>query len=87
MGAAVDEEDLEYFEEDLEKVDKGIHHIMEIAGFLMQNMGEAVSPAIGQHLLPLYAVKLLDKDAKDYETIDSVCMLCDCMEHGSDALF
>lgn len=33
----VDEEDIEYFEEDLEKVDKGIHHIMEIAGFLMQN--------------------------------------------------
>ena len=87
MGASVDEEDLEYFEEDLEKVDKGIHHIMEIAGFLVQNMGAAISPAIGQTLLPLYAVKLLDKDAKEYETIDSVCMLCDCMEHGSDALF
>lgn len=35
MGAAVDEEDLEYFAEDLEKVDKGIHHTMEISGFLM----------------------------------------------------
>jgi hypothetical protein len=34
-GKVVDEEDLEYFEEDLEKVDKGIHHIMEINGFLM----------------------------------------------------
>ena len=36
----VDEEDIEFFEEDLEKVDKGIHHIMEISGFLMQNMGQ-----------------------------------------------
>lgn len=25
--------------EDLEKIDKGIHHIMEIIGFLIQNMG------------------------------------------------
>ena len=34
-GKVVDDEDLEYFEEDLEKVDKGIHHIMEISGFLL----------------------------------------------------
>jgi hypothetical protein len=34
-GKQVDEEDLEFFEEDLEKVDKGIHHIMEINGYLL----------------------------------------------------
>ena len=39
LGKKVDAEDLEYFEEDLEANDKGIHHIMEINGFLMQNMG------------------------------------------------
>lgn len=50
-------------------------------------MGDSISPAVAETLLPLYAVTLLDKDAKDYETIDSVCFLCDCMEHGSDALF
>jgi len=35
MKKNIDEEDMEYFYEDLEKVDKGIHHIMEINGFLM----------------------------------------------------
>ena len=25
--------------EDLEKIDRGIHHVMEIIGFLIQNMG------------------------------------------------
>ena len=39
MSKQIDEEDMEYFMEDLEKVDKGIHHIMEINGFLMQNQG------------------------------------------------
>lgn len=35
MAAKLDEEDMEYFEDDLEKVDKGIHHIMEINGVLL----------------------------------------------------
>ena len=39
MAKNVDEEDMEYFKEDLEKVDKGIRHCMEISGFLLQNMG------------------------------------------------
>jgi len=87
-GKVVDEEDLEYFEEDLEKVDKGIHHIMEINGFLMQNMGELVSAHVGSTLLPGYAQVLLNiNDKKIYELVDSVCMICDCMEHGTPALF
>ena len=88
LGKNVDEEDMEYFEEDLEKVDKGFHHIMEISGFLMQNMGTEISGHIGATLLPLYAQVLLNhSERKDYELTDSVCMLCDCMEHGTDALF
>lgn len=39
LAAKVDEEDLEYLEEDLENVDKGLHHIMEIHGQLSKNMG------------------------------------------------
>jgi hypothetical protein len=46
MAAHVDEEDMAFFEEDLEKVDKGKHHIMEIAGFLLRNMKADISPAI-----------------------------------------
>jgi len=40
MGKKVDQEDMEYFLEDLEDIDKGIHHVMEICGSLMQNMGD-----------------------------------------------
>lgn len=39
----IDDEEKEYLWEDVEKVDKGIHHIMEISGFLINNMGEAIS--------------------------------------------
>lgn len=79
---------MEYFYEDLEKVDKGIHHVMEINGFLMQNQGDELSAHIGQVLLPTYATVLLDvSNKKDYELEDSICFICDCMEHGSEALF
>lgn len=40
LAKKVDEEDMEYFLEDLERVDKGIHHVMELSGFLLRNMGE-----------------------------------------------
>jgi flagellin-specific chaperone FliS len=88
LASKVDEEDMEYFLEDLERVDKGIHHIMELSGFLLNNMGEQISGHIAKTLLPLYASVLLNiNDKKDYELIDSVCFICDCMEHGGKALF
>ena len=88
MAKHIDEEDMAYFEENLEDVDKGIHHAMEINGFLMQNMGEQISGVVGQTLLPSYATTLLDiSNKKDYEMVDSVCFICDCMEHGNTALF
>ena len=74
--------------ENLEQVDKGIHHVMEITGSLLHNMSELMSPYVAKELLPLYAMVLLDiKDKKDYELLDSVCFLCDCVEHGSDDMF
>ena len=90
MKAKLDEEDMEYFMEDLEKVDKGLHHIMEITGILLQNMGkvDSVNEHVANTLLPVYAQVLQEVDTrKDYELIDSVCFICDCMEHGNDALF
>lgn len=61
---------------------------MEISGILLQNMSESMSAYVGQKLLPIYAPVLLDiSDKKDYELLDSVCFLCDCIEHGNDALF
>jgi hypothetical protein len=88
LSSKVDEEDLEYFYEDLENVDKGLHHIMEINGALMKNSGEKLSAFVGQNLLPHYAVTLLNiADKKDYELVNSVCFICDCLEFGSQALF
>jgi flagellar motor component MotA len=43
----MDEEDLEFFMDNLEQVDKGVRHIMEISGFLLQNQSEVMSPYIG----------------------------------------
>ena len=48
LSKHMDEEDLEFFMENLEAVDKGIRHIMEISGFLLQNMSEIMSPYVGQ---------------------------------------
>lgn len=49
MKSQLDEEDMEYFMEDLEKVDKAIHHVMEIIGVLMQNQGrsDVISDYVG----------------------------------------
>jgi hypothetical protein len=44
--------------------------------------------ALMEKLLPLYAVKLSNfEEREDYEIVDAVCMLDDCMEFGSEALF
>jgi len=51
-------------------------------------MGEDISGHVSTTILPLYAQVLLNTlDKKDYEIIDSVCFVCDCMEHGNIALF
>lgn len=47
MAGQIDEEDMEYYFEDLKSVDKGIHHIMEINGALMQNQGHELSAHVG----------------------------------------
>ena len=61
---------------------------MEINGCLLQNNGEQLSQVIATTLLPLYAQVLLNiSDKKDYELIDSVCFICDCLEYGNKALF
>jgi hypothetical protein len=35
LSKHMDEEDLEFFMDNLEEVDKGVRHIMEISGFLL----------------------------------------------------
>jgi hypothetical protein len=55
MGKKMDAEDLEAFEEEIERVSKGLHHVMEINGAVMQNMGEDISTHVATSLLPIYA--------------------------------
>lgn len=44
--------------------------------------------AISEKLLPMYAGKLTNyKEREDYEIVDAVCMLDDCMEFGPESLF
>jgi len=60
MGKKIDEEELEYFEENIEELEKGLHHIMEINGSILYNMADQISGAVSTTLLPFYASLLLD---------------------------
>jgi hypothetical protein len=64
----MDEEDIEYFEEDVRKVDKIENWAMEIAGVLLVVYKETVSSSMIESLLPHFAATLADfKGKKDYE--------------------
>jgi len=41
----MDEEDIDYFKEDLKKVDRIEHHVMEIAGVVIHVYKDSISPA------------------------------------------
>lgn len=90
LAKKLDEEELEYFEDDLESVDKGLHHIMEIVGAVLQNQGHIaeVSQVVFEKIVPGYAAQLQGLEGKkEYELINAVCLLCDCMEYGSEQMF
>ena len=59
-----DEEELRYYYVDLEITCKGIHHIMEINGILLQNQAHEISDHVGKTLLPFYA-KIIAKINKN----------------------
>ncbi len=54
----MDEEDIEYFQEDLKKVAKLENHVMEIAGVVAFVYKEKVSTAFIQYLLPHFGATL-----------------------------
>jgi len=64
----MDDEDIEYFEEDLRKVGKIENWVMEIAGVLVHVYRGGVSQSFIEALLPHFAVTLSSFSAKkDYE--------------------
>jgi hypothetical protein len=83
----MDEEDIEAIEENIEKMDHVWSYTMEISGVLIRNMPELASAEVMTKLLPLYAKMLMNVESqREYELIDGLCMLDDCIEHGNEAL-
>jgi hypothetical protein len=63
---------------------------MDISGVLLKcyNQDGAVMAALSEKLLPMYAAKLTNFAIReDYEIIDAICFLDDCMEFGPESLF
>lgn len=64
---------------------------MDIAGTLLKCMPEISSPIIMQKILPVYMPALMNLDVKDEskeaDILDAMCLLCDCLEFGSQAMF
>lgn len=54
----MDEEDIEYFEEDIMKTDRIEGFIMEASGIFMMVYGQAVSPSLLQGLVTQYGATL-----------------------------
>lgn len=54
----MDEEDIEYFHEDLRKVAKLENHVMEVAGVLAVVYKDKVSQSFIQYLLPHFGATL-----------------------------
>jgi len=73
-------------EEMLEKLDKVWNYSMDINSVLMRNMPEITAAAIEEKFFNLFVEKI-NVDRQDYEIIDAVCMVDDCMEFGPQALF
>jgi len=84
----MDEEDIDYFKEDLRKVGKLENHVMEIAGVLAFVYKEKVSASFIQYLLPHFGATLQDmKNRSDFEVLTAVCFFSDACEHCGDDVF
>lgn len=86
----LDEEEIDLFKEQLEKADKVWTSVMDICGTLLKTMPEQCSGQVQAKILPLYMKYLIRLDQTKFnETIvlDALCLLCDCLEFGSEELF
>jgi hypothetical protein len=88
MKKKLDEEDVEALMESIEKMDKVWTYCMDISGVLLKAMSAEVSPLIQSKLLPLFAAKLGNiNKMKEYEILEALCMVVDCLEYGTDELY
>jgi len=61
---------------------------MDISATLLKCMSAQCSTQVQAKLLPLYSKALMNmQKASNDELLNSLCLLCDCLEFGSDELF
>lgn len=83
----MDEEEQDEFMESIEKADRVWTYVMDITGTLLRTCPEQASPDVLAKIVPLYAPTLLKMaERQDYELIDSLCLLDDCIENGTPEL-
>lgn len=78
----MDEDEIEDFWANIEKMDHVWGYLMEVCSVLMKNMPELVCPEIQTKVWPHYE-KMLQLGKKDYELIEGTCFLVDCIELGT----
>jgi len=86
----MDEDQIDRMKDQLESLDKVWNYSMDISGVILKcyNQDSVVMGALSAKLLPLYANKLANfATREDYEIVDAMCMLTDCMEYGPESLF
>jgi hypothetical protein len=74
----------------LESLDRVWNYSMDISGVILKNYNQdnAVMNVLSEKLLPMYAAKLSNYTIReDYEIVDAICFLDDCMEFGPESLF
>lgn len=71
-------------------MDRVWDYVMDISGTLLKTMPDQCSPQVQAKLLPIYMKRLIDLNSRARDLapmLDALCLLCDCIEFGNDALF
>jgi hypothetical protein len=80
----MDEDEIEDFWANVEKMDHVWGYLMEVCSVLMRNIPEQVCSEILTKVWPHYDRMLSDvQNKKDYELIEGTCFLVDCIELGT----
>jgi hypothetical protein len=87
MKAKMDEDEIEEFWENVEKMDRVWGYFVDINGVLLRNMPELVSQELLEKVYPYYRMMVSElPKRKDYELIEGTCFLVDCLELGSQQI-
>ncbi len=83
----MDEDEIEEFWENVEKMDRVWGYFVDINGVMLRNMPEYVSLELLEKVYPHYRQMVSElPNKKDYELIEGTCFLVDCLELGSQQI-